>query len=861
MANWNPQPIPIWASAIASVLVTQSVYAQTLPVTDVRVNPSESGFELILEAPPGVVLEAITSTEGNRWIADIENATLELPDGESFRAENPVEGIEFVTVTQGEDGIQVIVAGTEGAPNATLRESFSGIAFDLVVEEPLGLDPIPEEEIEIVVTATRTEEDVADVPRSVTTITREEIEEQTGANSQNNISDIIGKLVPGLGPPVQVNRRVRGQNLRGRPALILIDGVVQNTNITLNSQLNAIDPSVIERIEVVRGPIAAYGGGATGGIINIITRKPTTEGIESTVTVGTTADVGSLQGDGFGFHVGYGLSGNQGIVDYLINFSWDKRNGFFDAEGDRVPAEDISNNQTLNLLAKVGIDITEEQRLVASYNVYQDRIDPDVESDLSVLDTPGLGNARAIEIGNREYENQPQQINQVASLTYSHDNLWGSKLDAQLFYQSTDFDLFPQDSRGFIARSLGVPVQAVSRLLPPTIPVIRQGNIDSDKWGGRLQVDTPVFESASLLWGIDYTRENNNTVERVIDPVAFDRRNEVRVLQTLTSVPNFQLDSIGLFAQLQWDVSEQWRLDGGFRYENISVDVQDYTVSPFLNRNLLLARQPLPTIRGGSINESDVVFNLGTVYKVTEEFSVFANFAQGFAIPSLQFLNNVNTSTFNLEATDLLEPEKVNNYELGVRGDWENWQFTIAGFYNHSDRGQAITISRSSTNAGFREFNRAPQNNYGIELTADWQPTELWGIGGTFTWNEGNFDPPGDNRGFIPLSSLEVQPIKLTLYVENETLPNWNNRLQLLYVGGRDRAFEDGVDAFKIESYATVDFLSTVNIGQGKLQIAVENLFDNQYLPVISQTNVGFLEIRRFPASGRTISLRYSIKF
>jgi iron complex outermembrane receptor protein len=79
-----------------AVRISQSV----VQVTGVKLNPTAAGLEVILETEAGQLLQAITRTEGNSAIADIENAQLALPSGEGFRAQNPDRGIAEVTVTQ-----------------------------------------------------------------------------------------------------------------------------------------------------------------------------------------------------------------------------------------------------------------------------------------------------------------------------------------------------------------------------------------------------------------------------------------------------------------------------------------------------------------------------------------------------------------------------------------------------------------------------------------------------------------------------------------------------------------------------------------------------------------------------------------
>jgi hemoglobin/transferrin/lactoferrin receptor protein len=68
----------------------------------------------------------------------------------------------------------------------------------------------------------------------------------------------------------EVNIRGLGRNA----VVLLIDGCRVNTATDINAQFGLIDPSTIERIEVLKGPISAlYGSGTIGGVVNVITRK------------------------------------------------------------------------------------------------------------------------------------------------------------------------------------------------------------------------------------------------------------------------------------------------------------------------------------------------------------------------------------------------------------------------------------------------------------------------------------------------------------------------------------------------------------------------------------------------------------
>jgi iron complex outermembrane receptor protein len=143
-----------------------------------------------------------------------------------------------------------------------------------------------------------------------------------------------------------------------------------------------------------------------------------------------------------------------------------------------------------------------------------------------------------------------------------------------------------------------------------------------------------------------------------------------------------------------------------------------------------------------------------------------------------------------------------------------------------------------------------------VEASVDWQPTEDWQFGGVFSWNEGERDPE-DDGDFEPLNSFSIQPIKLTAYLHNQTTPDWQNRLQFLLVGDRDRAFDEDVDPDPIDGYFLVDYISSISVGEGTLQVGIHNLFDRQYSSVYSQA----LRASDFAEPGRTVTVNYRINW
>ncbi|MGC1310556.1 MAG: TonB-dependent receptor [Phormidesmis sp.] len=816
--------------------------AEVAEITAIRIMEAEGGTQLVIETASGMAIAPTTSTVGNALVVDIPNAVLGLADGEDFQVASPTEGIAYISAAAlNEQTVRIAITGAESAPQVDISRTNDGLTISLTPVmagaedaseaaseangEPSGAlaGAAP---LRLVVTATRTEEDPTDVPRSVTIIPREQIEQQ--ATVGRSLNDILGQLVPGFGP--SSDRAFTENTLRGRTAAVLIDGVPQNTNArSFDRELRNIDPSAIERIEVVRGSSAIYGGDSTGGLINIITRQPAEDEFVFRSEIGVGAALGSLEGDSFGTYLQQYISARQGIADFTLSTSLSNPGGAFDAEGDRIPIiQGTDGSGSFNILGKIGLALSDEQRLQLSVNHLQERRNTGIISDPSVDDNDEDEKARALDVGELEFPTGggPQSDrNTVINLNYNNQDLWGSQLDALVYYRNNFSRSDPRDRR---PRAFG----------------IFQGELDATNWGTRIGVNTPLSDTVSLLWGADYDNEENSTNFNLFDPDDFDETDGRvnRKIEERPLVPNYALSSLGLFGQIQWDVTEDLQLSGGTRYENIGLSVGDYTT--FFG----------DFIGGGDDTFEEILFNVGAVYDVTDEVSLFASFAQGFSVPdftdALAFAEPGATLDTSVSVS---QPQKVNEFELGVRGAWEPVQASLSAFYNQSDLGSTLAFSDDS---GLFETVRAPERVYGIEATVDAQIDEFWALGGTISWSEGEADLEDDGN-YTALSGARIQPLKLTAYVENETLPGWNNRFQALLVGSRDRAFDAEVDVSPVNSYFIVDFISSVEIGDGTLKIGIENLFDTQYFPAYSQRISGFSETFNSAGQGRIISLGY----
>lgn len=663
---------------------------------------------------------------------------------------------------------------------------------------------------EVVVSAARGAESVGSVASAVSVLPPEALQEQTALTS--DLGDILAQSVPGLATTSGTLSNF-GQTLRGRDAFVLIDGVPQNTPLrSAQRALRTVNPDAIERIEVQRGANALYGYGATGGAINIITRRPEAGALNATTEIGSRGSGADL-GESFSGHVRQVVSGRNGRFDYLVSGQYERTGHFFDAEGDLIPQDPhgqggLSGSDALGVLAKTGAQLTDQQRLELAFSYYE------LTQDIEFATTPGTyGNAKTTADPLDDFPgNDPGTENLLAQLTYRHENVGGSNLRVTGYLQDfrTRFGFF-----SFFPDGGGQTVTT------------------SEKLGARVDLETPLarltrgtaLAGSQLLWGIDALRDE--TAQPLVDG--------------RTYVPPMTQTSAAPFAQLRLNVGQRVTLRAGARHEALRLNVDDFATL-FGGNN----------VAGGTLTYGETVFNAGAIVRLADPVDAFASFGQGFNVGDVGRILR-STEAPSVEAIDP-EAQVVNSYELGLRTGTPVFDASATGFVNTSDLG--------STFGTFPELQltRAPERIYGIELTTDIRPVQRLSVGGTFTWLEGKRDADDDGDYEQYLTGDRIPPLKLTGYVQGTLRDGWTARLQMLHSGSRDRFDgEPNVDFARgpVDAYTLFGVTTTVDAGPGALEIGIENLFDTFYYPAVSQWY--HFDSAYTPGRGRNLSLSYTL--
>lgn len=649
--------------------------------------------------------------------------------------------------------------------------------------------------------ATRTETPVDETTRSVSVVDRGTVQEQRRVD--NNLGDILSKQVPGFSQSTEANTDF-GQTLRGRPFLTLIDGVPQSTPLRDGRRsLNSIGPDAIEQVEVIRGGTAMYGFGATGGLVNIITRRP--EDGEFNLELGAGLGVSPKDVDEFlNWETSINASGRTGKVDYVFSGSFLQRGGRFDADGDRIPADPtgaqggIADSDETNLMLKLGYQLTEDQRLELSTLYYDMQQDSDF-AGLSFAGDPATDTKTPAVRGNFNPVD-PGTENRNLSLTYSNDDLLGSSVDLK-FYQA-EIDIVYSKFPGF-----------------------PQTRINSEKQGARLTVDTPVTLGAAdfdVIWGLDYLHDETR--------------------QTATDAPDtspaLDQDAYAGFVQINAPVGDIGKISGGIRHEIIDVDVSDFTRAD---------GTPVP---GGTLEFDETLFNIsGTLY-LSDRTDLYAGFSQGFTVADIG--RSITDNTFATTTQAASEAQKTDNYEIGLRTRQDRWDGTLAVFFNESDNGTTFNENL--------EIVKQPEQIWGVEATLDVYATDALTLGGTLTWLEGEVDLDGDGNFEEDLPSTRIAPAKVTAYVDYAPTDKWRARLQALYSGERDPNSTQFGGTSDIDDYLVFDLYGEIyDVAGGTVEVGIDNILNNEYTPVINQAYDASFAYARAP--GRTVSLGYTRRF
>ncbi|MDO6473968.1 TonB-dependent receptor [Alteromonas sp. 1_MG-2023] len=654
----------------------------------------------------------------------------------------------------------------------------------------------------IIVSGSRVIESIDEVPASITVISQRQIEEHLKVNPE--LQSLLAQMVPGLAPDTGSSSNT-GQSLRGRAPLVMIDGVPQSTPLRNGSLgIKTIDPSALARIEVIKGATSVYGNGASGGIINYITKQATTQDShKGQISLSSRFSAVKTE-ESAGARVSAAVNGKTGNFDYLLTASYEENGVQRDAEGDILGLQyGLSDAETQNYFTKLGYEFDDEKRLQFSYNYFssQQKTDlGDVAGDINQGEkTYAIHVPEALR---KQGKPQGPDGNENITVKYTDSNIFTNT--------EMTLDVYSQDIENvfFFSPNLANPDEGYDG---------GQSIIRSEKRGARATFNTIAdFDGveATFIYGVDALQDT--TSQPLVDGRVW--------------VPEMDMDSIAGFLQTKWVIQDDIIVKAGVRRESIDLTVDDYETLK-LCRTATQCSVPLQ-VKGDTIDYDATTYNIAIKYNWKDVFSPFINYSQGSDIADIgRLLRAATVDDIGLIQT---EASIIDNYEAGFTSLFDNVRIEVAAYRSTSELG---TTNQFNAVTGVYEPVRAPQEIWGYEGLVDYRVSDTLGVVATYSYVEGK-----NTEADIYLGSRQISPPKATVNVNWRPLDSMSLTVSYLHVGDRKR-FAPNADGEYVGDQGPVSSYNIFNVS-GKYQFAdnwnafmgIENLFNSDYYPARAQS-------------------------
>ena len=606
------------------------------------------------------------------------------------------------------------IAGTGSYINPTLKRvefmtaiykniQSAGLALLLLISTTIVSATVLEE---VVVTAQKREQSIQDANLAVTAVHGDRLED----GLIENVGD-LQTVAPGISA---------GDDFAF--AKIFIRG------IGLSTSFAGVDPSValhndgavisqayaqlgsyfdLERIEVLRGPQGTlYGRNATGGSINLITRKPTEE-LEGYGRV-SYGNYDMLQLEG-------ALSGplTDGVLG-RIAFKNLARNGYGENE---VNGADIDDADKQSLRGHLQFNINEDIDLLltAEYHNEDDSalglkfVEFGNNIDSSFAPSPGAGgiaSGRRNVASEADYRNDRDTWAVTATLNWQLNENYSIK--SLTNYRELDV-LLKQDLD--ISSNINDDIQNNATTSEHFSQEL-QLSYDGDRLRGL---------AAVYYFNEDFTNDNNIGFDRAADGLT--------TFVNLTG--DIDIEATAVFAHITYDVTDQISLNAGGRY---SYEKRSGVTT---NDVLLLSRFgfAIDLIRSYSDRRSfnDFSPSVGIEWRPRDNILAYFTYSEGFKSGSFQ----------SGQLVRILEPESIENYEFGIKGTYleDRLQLNLAGFYYEITDLQ-VDRSIPSAGGGFITVfeNAAAAEGKGVEVEMSWLVTNNFRLDGNVSYLDAEFE-------------------------------------------------------------------------------------------------------------------------
>jgi len=625
---------------------------------------------------------------------------------------------------------------------------------------------------EVIVTARKREESRQDIPVAVTAFGELQIE-RGAIRDIGDVADLTPSLQFDQGFwPSDTRVSIRGLFARaGRPsAAILVDGIdamsesLQSAggSSLLNSRL--LD---IERVEVVKGPQSAlYGRGAFAGAVNYVTRRPDMEKwggyvsadvaeygryelrgavtgpvVEDKLAIRLNAATYNLDGyydnQTTGREIGGGESDGFGASALFTpndTFSLYTNVTYSEDDYDPQAVAAVTSNSVVGPIPGYNFDFLGILTIPRILNAVTGTIDAD-ESDINIGVDPRTGS---------DYPGTSDE-NLRVSVIAEWDLGWGT-LKSLTGYVDNEHTI-QMDTTQQAGGGVGFGGNFSDVLQIQDIEQWSQEfqllSNDDGRWnwmiGAQAFIEDAVDDNQTRFWLRDPTSTScaAGAICSFADTIPTDKQ--------ITR----DTESYSVFGLVGWDITEQLNLTVEARYIYDEVEVttsksnsntEYLTGAGFGEPALPIPRTLLPGATD-SVDDSNFLPRVSIDYDVTDDAMLYASVGKGIKPPTY------NLASLGADPTTArADTETLISYEIGAKTSWfDNTLLLNAAVFYHDYEDQQVLVQfpgpggeddlpiSGTANAGEVEV-------LGLELEAQWQPTDNWSFTAAYTYIDGEYE-------------------------------------------------------------------------------------------------------------------------
>ncbi|EAR55201.1 ferric aerobactin receptor precursor [Photobacterium sp. SKA34] len=679
---------------------------------------------------------------------------------------------------------------------------------------------------------------INDIPGSVWVVNGMDIEEEYKGGK--DLSAILSSKVPALDIG-SGGRTSYGQNLRGRKMLVMIDGVSLNSSRSISRQLDSIDPFNIDKVEILSGATSVYGAGATGGVINIITKKGESGKTRFESYVSTSS--GFNASDDYDYKLAQSISGGTDNMFGRVSVVYGKNNGFYDAKGTIVTPDttqgSLQFNDMVDLQATTTIMPDDDKTitfLAQYYNSQQDSpyglyFGKDFEDASDPEVREGFDSDR--NMGTERY---------MFNAQYHDADILGHELLLQGSYRKEVLTSTPYFYGDYLAAS-----EQTTDVVSMRAAMIKS------------------FEKAKLTYGFEGYIDKLKSDQAIFDQsTSFETGGLVNKTSDLIGrYPGTEVQGLAAFIQGSYDITDAWKLEAGYRYQYVNNKINDFVKASIQKEIAMGNGTSADMLPGGENNYGLGLFNIGTIYKLTDKSQVWANFSQGYDLADPA--KNYGRGDYTLigdhwtldSAPDINNSTqagiKTDSYEIGMRQELGDFTWQGAAYYSYSNK-------RTKINSDFTiDLINDPKRVYGLEADVSYWLSQNWqaGVSGNLVKSEQKNTESGK---WEKMSAADASASKAGAWL------GWYEDSYSVKLQSQTLFNLSDDQGQSIDGYTLFDLVGSVDLPKGTLGFGIQNLLNEEYTTIWGQRatflyNTNPASMFDYKGRGRTFSLNYSLRY